>query len=312
MFKPKFLLISLLALCSCSALEDVQQDVAELQDRVEDIENSLKKLQEAYSEGMIIKDVTRLSDNGDEGWTVLFSDNSSIVIYDGKDGEKGDKGDKGEDGKDGKDGVDGKDGADGKDGVDGEDGKDGADGKDGVDGEDGKDGVTPMLIINAEGYWEVSYDNGNTYSLVLDSAGQPVMSKGKDAISVRFVVDENGFYVIERYYESDPETVIDFVKTPYSSKAWNQISSISRDPYSGTITLYMADGSKYRFNLDVPYPTSVVVLAESIILSKAGTSSFEFRVNPSNAVVDLNLSQTLPMIQLDKVADDLSRKIIPL
>ena len=299
----KFILIlySIFTLCACSALEDVQQDVIELQDRVEKIESSLQKLQAAYSEGMIIKDVTRLSDVDEEGWTVLFSDNSSIVIYDGKDGDQGEKGDKGDQGEKGDKGDQGEKGDKGDQGEKGEDGQDG---KDGIDG---KDGVTPMLIINAEGYWEVSYDNGKTYELLLDSNGKPVMSKGEEAVSVRFVVDENGFYVIESYYESDPDTVIESVKTPYSSRPWNQIQSISKNPYNGTITLYMADGSKYMFNLDVSYPTSIVVLAESITLSKAGTSSFEFRVNPSNAIVDLNLSQNLPMIQIDKVADELTR-----
>ncbi len=42
------------------------------------------------------------------------------------------------------------------------DGKDGADGKDGVDG---KDGITPQIRINAEtNEWEVSYDNGSTWT----------------------------------------------------------------------------------------------------------------------------------------------------
>ena len=103
-----------------------------------------------------------------------------------------------ESGRDGVDGADGKDGKDGIDGVtpllrineetefwevsydngktwtsmgvkasgeDGKDGQNGSDGKDGVDGEDGKDGVTPKLQINPEtSEWEVSYDNGKTWT----------------------------------------------------------------------------------------------------------------------------------------------------
>ena len=62
-------------------------------------------------------------------------------------------------------GLQGADGADGIDGIDGEDGIDGKDGVDGKDGKDGADGITPLLRINEEtNYWEVSYDNGLTWT----------------------------------------------------------------------------------------------------------------------------------------------------
>lgn len=78
----------------------------------------------------------------------------------------------GEDGEDGKDGDDGRDGRDGRDGKDGQDGQDGEDGKDGADG---KDGITPQLKIQ-DGHWYVSYDGGNTWSVVGAATG----GKGAD------------------------------------------------------------------------------------------------------------------------------------
>ena len=53
-------------------------------------------------------------------------------------------------------------GADGSDGTNGTNGTNGAPGQ---DGEDGADGITPQLRINAEtNEWEVSYDNGTTWT----------------------------------------------------------------------------------------------------------------------------------------------------
>ena len=43
------------------------------------------------------------------------------------------------------------------------------------------------------------------------------------------------------------------------------------------------------------------------MLSKNGTAKFQFRVNPSNAVVDLNLDQENPMVQLDMAMENMTR-----
>jgi hypothetical protein len=72
----------------------------------------------------------------------------------------------------------------------------------------------------------------------------------------------------------------------------------------------MADGSTYKFNLDVTFPTGIVVLTESVILPRGGETSFAFRVNPSNAIVDLNLAQDTPMFQLDMVLDEMTRSYV--
>ncbi len=48
--------------------------------------------------------------------------------------------------------------------VTGADGINGQDGQPGTNGKDGKDGNTPLLRINEDGIWEISYDNGETYT----------------------------------------------------------------------------------------------------------------------------------------------------
>lgn len=105
----------------------------------------------------------------------------------------------------------GKDGADGTDGTTGVPGTPGSDGADapiiGIAQENGvyywtlttgenvdwltdeagnklpvtgAAGITPLLSIDGEGYWTVSYDGGNTYTQITDSAGNPVQAVGKD------------------------------------------------------------------------------------------------------------------------------------
>ena len=249
----KRLLILVSVIMCCISCSDIKSDIEDLQNRVDNIESQLKALSDAYNSGKIIKDVSEYSGDGHTGYTITFSDNSSIIVY---------------------------------------------------------NGVTPALAINAQGYWEVSYDNGKTFAKLTDSEGNPVMSRGKDGLSVRVVVGETGKYVIESYYESDPNTVVGSIETPCSSAPANSITSILKDPYNGTISLVMADGSEYQFNLDVVFPTGIVVLAESVILPKDGTSTFEFRVNPSNAVVDLNLDSDNPMIQLDMAVSSMTRSYV--
>ena len=51
-------------------------------------------------------------------------------------------------------------------------------GTNGTDGTNGKNGVTPLLKIDNEGYWMVSYDDGASYTYVLDSNGHKVYAIG--------------------------------------------------------------------------------------------------------------------------------------
>lgn len=106
--------------------------------------------------------------NGKMDW-LLDSEGNKIRVTgedgkdgsDGQDGEKGDKGDKGDTGESG---------------SDGKDGENGADGQPGANGADGKDGVTPVIGVDAEGYWTV--DTGNGAERITDVNGNPVKAVG--------------------------------------------------------------------------------------------------------------------------------------
>ena len=207
--------------------------------------SAIQSLVDALQRQDYIKTITPIK-SGDKviGYTISFAYGDPITIYHGADGKDGKDGADGNDGKDGytpvigvkmdvdgvyywtldgdwlvdedgdkiravgKDGVNGKDGispvleiregywyisydngntwaclgkavgedgSDGKNGYNGSDGEDGRDGKDGKDGDDGKDGITPRLKIE-DGYWYVSYDNGNTWAQL----GKATGDDGKD------------------------------------------------------------------------------------------------------------------------------------
>ena len=136
-------------------------------------------------------------DNGVYYWTITTNGNTTWLLDNSNSklrvtGEKGDRGDNGSDGtngSDGNDGNDGKDGKDGQNGTDGNDGKDGengtngTDGKDGKDGEDGAngvDGITPILGVDAVGYWTIDIGDGNGAKRLKDTNGQDIKAIGVD------------------------------------------------------------------------------------------------------------------------------------
>lgn len=153
---------------------------------------SLKTLVEALQERDYVTGVSPLMSGGEEiGYTITFLKSGTITIYHGKDGQ---------DGEDGKDGESSEDGEDGKtpvigvrmdsDGcyywtlngdwlLDDDGNKVRASGRDGEDGKDGEDGITPELKIE-NNYWYVSYNGGDTWSLL----GKATGADGKDGSSL--------------------------------------------------------------------------------------------------------------------------------
>ena len=152
---------------------------------------SLQKIVEALQENDYITGVTPLLENGAQiGYTITFKKSGPIVIYHGNDGK---------DGMDGKDGyspkigvskdadgiyywtldgewlLDDKDNKIKAEGKDGKDGNGGSSSGDAGSGKDGEDGITPELKIE-DGYWFVSYDNGETWRKLGKATGE----NGKD------------------------------------------------------------------------------------------------------------------------------------
>ena len=164
------------------AIAALQGDVNELKTAVSQINTNITALQAvvtALQSNVYVKEVTPIRDGNKEmGYTIKFTDGSTIAIYHGEKGEKGDKGDQGDQGETGAAGADGSTpviGVKEYEGVlywtvNGEWLKDAqgklvpVTGKDGATGAAGADGKTPQLRIN-EGNWEVSYD-GQEWTIV--------------------------------------------------------------------------------------------------------------------------------------------------
>ena len=183
----------------------------ELQTLVNQINGNVASLQtivSALENKDYVLDVTPIYENSKGiGYIITFSKSGKVTIYHGKDGQDGAPGQNGSNGINGTDGIDGKtpvigvqkdtdgkyywtvdgtwllddagnkipttgaDGKDGNDGTPGTNGNDGATGQPGVAGTPGKDGVTPKLDI-VDGYWYVSYDNGETWTPLGKATGE--------------------------------------------------------------------------------------------------------------------------------------------
>lgn len=235
------------------------EDFSEIRSEIAQIKASISALEDAYNSGKIISKVTALNGENSGGWLITFSDNSSITVTSGKDG------------------------------------------KDGINGNDGVDGVTPYLKINEDNIWCVSYDGGITYEIILDNNGCPIPATGKDGIdgkdgvdgkdgkdgySVRVVINNDGYFVIE-VYEQNTNVVISSTTTKYSSNPSSAIKSIIEDKNNNTISISMESGDIFTFKQMVIYPSSIIIFNNKISLSHGGIGTIEFRINPSNAVFNI-------------------------
>ena len=175
----------LLLMCTtaCNEYDDSElwDRVNSLDDRVTSIENRLKALNNditsisalvgVLQNRLYLTNVTTLGD----GYTLTFSDGSHITVSDGKDG------------------INGKDAPvinvryyNGRyywvQTINGE-----TTWLNDSDGNkipaSGTDAITPLLKVDSDGYWIISYDKGYTYSKLLDEYGKAVKASGMDGDS---------------------------------------------------------------------------------------------------------------------------------
>lgn len=119
MKKVFFALFMGLAIAACTPAEyddtAIQEQIKDLDDRLSKVEEDLatlelnveamKTLANALKDGKYITSVTALEDG--TGYTITFSDETTIVIKNGEKGDKGETGDKGDQGETGTPGQDG-------------------------------------------------------------------------------------------------------------------------------------------------------------------------------------------------------------
>lgn len=187
---------------------------------------------------------------------------------------------------------------------------------------DSDNGVTPMIKVDLDGYWIVSYDGGSTYSYIIDKSGKPVSAVaiktvGNEMCNPKEIVETRGNspsgvgvkvainddkYVYHLFNHNEPDTIIESILTSYSPNPASLLQSIAEDQYNGIITLTMANSTEFQFKLDVPYPTSITLLTDHLDISgKDLSAKFEFQINPSNSYIIFAFDGDNPNIQLDQI-----------
>lgn len=259
-------LLPLSLLLSCTDLSDVEKRLDKVEEEVSDINSAIAALQESYSSGKIITDVQPLQ-NLPGGWRFIFSDGSYIDLLNG---------------------------ADGKDGADG------------ADGADVSSVIIPYLLVDSDGYWCVSYDNGATFSRIMDNSAAFIKSTqaedGSEGLQIRVAINADGCYVYNLYRLSEPNTIVDTVVTQYMVDKHQLVISMTKDKVRNTFAITLADGTEFTFNKEDELPASIAILTtQNLYLAKGGTVSFEFRVNPSTAIFNYDVDSDNCEIELDRV-----------
>ncbi len=76
---------------SCTDLDEVNSRLDTLEKTVFDMQSAIKALEQAYKDGKFIKDIKAI-EGETGGWSIFFSDNTSINIVNGTDGNNGNDG----------------------------------------------------------------------------------------------------------------------------------------------------------------------------------------------------------------------------
>lgn len=145
-------------------LSTLEQQIEQMQRTADKINDDIAALQ-AIANGIAITSVAPAADGG---YTVTFSDGQSYTIANGAKGDKGETGDKGN------------------------------------DGAKGDNAANPLLRIDADGYWQISFDgtnweypNGQKISaLGQTGADGATGSEGAQGVTPRLSVDAEGYWTV--------------------------------------------------------------------------------------------------------------------
>jgi hypothetical protein len=254
--------LALSLLVLVAACNRYDDEINGIRTEIAQIKEALTALQNAYDAGKIINSITPIEDEEQGGWIITFSDNTSIKIT------------------------------------------------------NAKSAITPYIKIDEDGFWCVSYDGGATYQTILDNSGNPISSlgtpgedgengengiDGKNGNSIRVVINDDGYYVIEMY-NPDTNEVIESIVTSYSANPKCSIQSIIKNDNDNTISITMESGDVFTFKQMVIYPSSIVLLNKELTLAYGEEDTIEFIVNPSNAlldVADFQLNKVKPMTKAE-------------
>ena len=187
------LFLACILVSSCTNLDDIYKRLDDHEKRISAMEEmvktanenitSIQALLDAIQNKVTINSFKELPDQ--TGYELTMSDGRTIVLKNGKDGQ-----------------TPVINAAKDTDGVyywtlNGEFITDANGNKIKAEGADGTPGVTPMLRVNTDGFWEVSMDQGKTWTAILGADGKPVKAVGSDAeVDLTITEDENNITIV--------------------------------------------------------------------------------------------------------------------
>lgn len=204
--KSKFKFFGIVALISVasftvqSCAKDFSEDIDALKAQIAAAQASITSLQSAINAGKLVKTVTTVTN----GYTITFSDNTSITITNGATG---------------------------------------ATGATGSTGATGATGFTPIIGIDAQGYWTVIASQGAAATRIL-VGGNPVLAK---------VTAQNLTLGTDNYLYIDGVKTTCYVPNIAYNATTRRLMVWVKDPTTGVATLY-----------EVPLASDVVLVSDII------------------------------------------------
>lgn len=132
------------------------------------------------------------------------------------------------------------------------------------------------------------------------SAFKKACDAGKFVSNIQQTTNKKGW--ILTFADNSVITLLD------GSNKESLISTVVRDDEKGMIIITMQDGTSFSFDIDLPYPTGVVTLSDTVFISPKGVATFSIILNPSNAYVNTNLSDAKCSFTLKSVGNSKSSK----
>ena len=297
--------------CSSDDYDDteIKQQISSLDQRVSAMEKTVNALNVEINQIKVI--VEKLQANIsiqsyisiENGYRIVFTDGTSIDVKNGKDGK---------DGEDGKDGTDGKDGKDGKDGqtpiigvsldIDGNyywtitiNGVtnyiiDGDGNKISISG---PNVITPIIKIDINGYWVISYDGGITFVYIYDDNGNMVPINGNGDSNVSYIKTTYQYdnYVVFVLYNGQ-EIYCPIYKGMYITLS-NTTVSLENHPVTVSYSIYGGDGYTFVETVDKGNVKSTVNATSSYYGTITITQTGEIDEDTKVLVFLCNRDQTI-------------------
>lgn len=150
-------------------------------------------------------------------------------------------------------------------------------------------GSVPMIGVDNEGHWQVSYDKGATWKKVLQD-GEPVVAVGNGEKAPQFRVDTNGFWEVDADGDGTFEQVKDVkgnpVKAEYDPQGPVQELFKSITPKEDVLEIELQNGEK----LNIPIvPDFYCYFDESIqgeqVINPGKTATFKVYIKGADQTV---------------------------